>query len=118
MAFWGFIPCLPKKNTCDSSQNRKEKRWAKLQWLSTAFLWVAGYYKILQILRSFYQEKLSLYEFIAAISIIAFAIGMIIISNGGTIQEVVSEKSDIAYSKAATLVDIAYALVLLYFKIK
>ncbi len=51
-----------------------------------------------------------------AISIIAFAIAMIILSDGGTIQDVVTEKTDIAYSKAATLVDIAYALVLLVFQ--
>ena len=118
MAFWGVHSIFAKKEYLKGFEPKpkKEKRWAKLQWLSTAFLWVAWLLQDTANIAIFLPRKLSLYEFIAAISIIAFAIGMIILSNGGTIQEVVSEKSDIAYSKAATLVDIAYAIVLLVFQ--
>lgn|GEM_PF-186584 len=118
MAFWGTHAYFAKKEYMKDFEPKpkKEKKWAKLQWLSTAFLWIAWLLQDTANIAIFLPRKLSIYEFFAAISIIAFAIGMIILSNGGTIQEVVSEKSDIAYSKAATLVDIAYALVLLVFQ--
>ncbi|MBP9164753.1 MAG: hypothetical protein KBF99_16365, partial [Leptospiraceae bacterium] len=118
MAFWGTHAFFAKKEYMKGFEPKpkKEKKWAKLQWLSTAFLWIAWLLQDTANIAIFLPRKLSIYEFFAAISIIAFAIGMIILSNGGTIQEVVSEKSDIAYSKAATLVDIAYALVLLVFQ--
>jgi hypothetical protein len=118
MAFWGTHAYFAKKEYMKGFEPKpkKEKRWAKFQWLSTAFLWVAWLLQDTANIAIFLPRKLSIYEFLAAISIIAFAIGMIILSNGGTIQEVVSEKSDIAYSKAATLVDIAYAIVLLVFQ--
>ena len=118
MAFWGTHAYFAKKEYMKGFEPKpkKEKKWAKLQWLSTAFLGIAWLLQDTANIAIFLPRKLSIYEFFAAISIIAFAIGMIILSNGGTIQEVVSEKSDIAYSKAATLVDIAYALVLLVFQ--
>ena len=95
---------------------KKEKKWAKLQWISTALLWVSWLLQDSANIAIFLPRKLSIYEFMAATSIVVFAMAMIILSNGGTIQEVVTEKSDIAYSKAATLVDIAYATVLIVFQ--
>lgn len=43
------------------------------------------------------------------------ALGIILYTNGGTIQELVTEKSDIQWSKAATIVDLVYGTILIVF---
>ena len=118
MAFWGTHAYFAKKEYTKNFEPKpkKEKKWAKLQWISTALLWVSWLLQDSANIAIFLPRKLSIYEFMAATSIVVFAMAMIILSNGGTIQEVVTEKSDIAYSKAATLVDIAYATVLIVFQ--
>ena len=101
MAFWGTHAYFAKKEYMKGFEPKpkKEKRWAKLQWISTALLWVSWLLQDSANIAIFLPRKLSIYEFMAATSIVVFAMAMIILSNGGTIQEVVTEKSDIAYSK-------------------
>ncbi len=119
MAFWGIHAFFYKKEYQKGFEPKpkKEKKWARLQWLSTAILWVAWLLQDSANIAIYLPRKLNIYEFLMAISILSSAIGFIIYSNGGAIQEVVSEKSDITYSKAATLVDFAYASVLILFKV-
>lgn len=57
-----------------------------------------------------------MYEVIAALTIIGGALAIIILTNGGKIQEVVSEKTDLKSAKAATIVDLVYATILLIFQ--
>ena len=118
MAFWGTHAYFAKKEYMKGFEPKPktEKKWAKLQWISTALLWVSWLLQDSANIAIFLPRKLSIYEFLTATSIVVFAMAMIILSNGGAIQEVVTEKSDIAYSKAATLVDIAYAIVLIVFQ--
>lgn len=117
---WHFgepMPILPKRiHERIWTETKDRKKWAKLQWISTALLWVSWLLQDSANIAIFLPRKLSIYEFLTATSIVVFAMAMIILSNGGAIQEVVTEKSDIAYSKAATLVDIAYAIVLIVFQ--
>lgn len=118
MALWGAHSLYRKNEYVEDfiPSARKEQKWARIQWFSTAFLWVAWLLQDTANIAVFLPRKLSILEFIAGISIIGFAITIIIITNGGKIQEIVSEKADITYSKAATIVDIAYAVVLLVFQ--
>lgn len=119
MLFWGIHSYFYKKEYQKNFEPKpkKEKKWARLQWVSTAVLWVAWLLQDSANIAIFLPRKLNIFEFLTAISILSIAIGWIIYSNGGAIQEVVSEKSDITYSKAATLVDFAYATVLIIFKV-
>ncbi len=93
-----------------------ERRWANLQWLSTLYLWVAWLLQDTANIAVFLPRKLSIFELAGALAILVFALAIIIRTNGGTIQEIVSEKSDIKWSKAATIVDLVYGTILFVFQ--
>ncbi len=115
---WGILAKLdPHEYTEDHVPDEKsEKRWATLQWFSTIYLWGAWLLQDTANIAVFLPRKLSIPEFCGAMGFLVIALGVIIKTNGGTIQEVVSEKSDIKWSKAATVVDIVYATILLIFQ--
>jgi len=93
-----------------------ERRWSRYQWLSTMYLWVAWLLQDTANIAVFLPRKLALVELISALSLLLFALFIIIRTNGGTIQRVVSEKSDLRWSKAATIVDLVYGTILLIFQ--
>ncbi|MCC6274538.1 MAG: hypothetical protein IT569_01645 [Leptospiraceae bacterium] len=115
---WGILAKLdPHEYTEDHVPDPKsEKRWATLQWFSTIYLWGAWLLQDTANIAVFLPRKLSIPEFCGAVGLLVIALGIIIKTNGGTIQEVVSEKSEIKWSKAATVVDIVYATILLVFQ--
>lgn len=115
---WAILPFVNKDEYKEDyiPSEKSEKIWSFLQWISTSFLWMAWLLQDTANIAVFIPRKLSFVEFFFAISLISFALILIIRSNGGTIQDVVSEKSDVTHSKAATLIDIVYALVLLVFQ--
>ncbi|MDF3821015.1 hypothetical protein P3G55_13975 [Leptospira sp. 96542] len=93
-----------------------ERRWSRLQWLSTMYLWVAWLLQDTANIAVFLPRTLGIWEFLIAIAILIFALLIIIRTNGGTIQRVVSEKSDIQWAKAATIVDLVYGSILFIFQ--
>ena len=115
---WGILGLLNKKEyQADYRPSpRSEKIWAFLQWISTSFLWIAWLLQDTANIAVFIPRKLNILEFIVGMGFLCFALSIVIKSNGGTIQDVVSEKTDVVGSKAATIIDIVYALILLVFQ--
>ncbi|PJZ46611.1 hypothetical protein [Leptospira brenneri] len=93
-----------------------ERRWSQLQWLSTMYLWVAWLFQDTANIAVFLPRQLGIIEFLTAVFILIVALLIIIRTNGGTIQRVVSEKSDIQWAKAATIVDLVYGSLLFFFQ--
>ncbi|MCZ8157776.1 MAG: hypothetical protein O9264_16775 [Leptospira sp.] len=93
-----------------------ELKWARYQWASTIYLWVAWLLQDTANIAVFLPRKLSILEFGTAVFLILLALFVIIRTNGGTIQSVVTEKSDIKWAKAATIVDLVYGSILLLFQ--
>lgn len=93
-----------------------ERRWSRLQWLSTMYLWVAWLLQDTANIAVFLPRQLGIIEFLTAAFILIVALLIIIRTNGGTIQRVVSEKSDIQWAKAATIVDLVYGSLLFFFQ--
>lgn len=93
-----------------------ERRWSRLQWLSTMYLWVAWLLQDTANIAVFLPRQLGIIEFLTAAFILIAALLIIIRTNGGTIQRVVSEKSDIQWAKAATIVDLVYGSLLFFFQ--
>ncbi len=93
-----------------------ERKWSRLQWISTIYLWIAWLFQDTANIAVFIPRHLSFLEFSVASSLLVFALFIIIRTNGGTIQQVVSEKSDIKWSKAATTVDFVYGTILFIFQ--
>ena len=115
---WGILGLLNKKEyQADYRPSpHSEKIWAFLQWISTSFLWIAWLLQDTANIAVFIPRKLNILEFIVGMGFLCFALSIVIKSNGGTIQDVVSEKTDVVGSKAATIIDIVYALILLVFQ--
>jgi hypothetical protein len=115
---WGLLAQIDAKTyKKDKELSRKQKRfWGGMQWISTLYLWVAWLLQDMANIAVFLPRKLNAVELTAALGLISVALIIIVRTNGGTIQEVVSEKTDIQSPKAATIVDLVYATVLLVFQ--
>ncbi len=94
----------------------EERLWANLQWLSTIYLWIAWLLQDTANIAVYLPRSLNVWELVVALMILFITIGAILKMNGGTIQQVVSEKSDIKWSKAATIVDLIYGSILFLFQ--
>ena len=114
--FWGLHSFFKKNDYNESGQEDKNPIWEKLQWLSTSFLWIAWLLQDTANIAVYLPRKLSILEVSMALLIISAALSFILYTNGGAIQELVSEKSDIQSSKAATLVDLVYGIILIVFQ--
>src|SRR5690606_41667872 len=64
----------------------------------------------------FLPRSLSLEQFIGFSSFIFFGLGLLFYLKGDKIQGIVNEKSGVTDVRAATLVDLVYAIILFYFK--
>jgi phosphate/sulfate permease len=117
LIIWGTLSVVFKKDYDDTeSEEDSGTFWQTAQWFSTSFLWVAWLLQDTANIAVFLPRKLSFIEVIVALFIISLALTLIIKTNGGKIQEVVSEKTDLKSAKAATIVDLVYASILLIFQ--
>jgi len=115
---WGILAKIAEKEFSAGyiATAKQEKFWGTLQWLSTLYLWGVWLLQDTANIAVYLPRKLDAVELACALGMISIALVIIVRTNGGTIQEVVSEKSDIQSSKAATIIDIVYATVLLIFQ--
>ncbi len=115
---WGLLSQIDAKAYKKDKEpsKRQKKFWGGMQWFSTLYLWIAWLLQDTANIAVFLPRKLNAFELSAALGLISVALIAIVRTNGGTIQEVVSEKTDIQSPKAATIVDLVYASVLLLFQ--
>ncbi len=92
-------------------------KWRTLQWLTTGGLWCVWLMQDLANVAVFLPRSLSLLEFGAFAGAIFFGLGVLFYKGGDKVQEVVEKKSRVTDIRAATIIDLAYALVLYVFKI-
>lgn len=113
---WFF---LVKRNPYEYSNYsiipKNQKFWIVLQWISTSALWLSWLYQDVANIAVYIPRKLSLIELICSIGIIGIALSFTLWNNGGKIQKIVSDKTDINYPKAATLIDLNFTLILFFF---
>jgi hypothetical protein len=94
----------------------KSSFWPRLQWFSTIYLWSAWIMQDTSNLAIFLPRRLNAWEFCLSLGIFFISVGLIFRSNGGAIQEIVSEKTDLSWPKAATIVDLIYGSLLIIFQ--
>ncbi|KIM11289.1 MAG: membrane protein [Sulfuricurvum sp. PC08-66] len=91
--------------------------WYYLQWASTAFLWSQW---LVQDLANIFiympQRSISLDYLLGASVILVLTLGLVFYFKGGTIQKVVSIKTNTSDVRVATIIDFIYAFILLAFK--
>ena len=92
------------------------KWWRVGQWVATAFLWGSWLMQDTANIAVFLPRTLTFNEYLAFASIGFFVLGFLLYAKGGPIQKIVQEKMDVREVRAATLIDLTLAFILIYFK--
>jgi phosphate/sulfate permease len=90
--------------------------WAVLQWITSGTLWAVWIMQDAANIAVFLPRQLSGLEFAIYASFVFVGLGFLFFFKGDKIQEIVNEKSNVTDVRAATIVDLVYAVILFYFK--
>jgi hypothetical protein len=89
--------------------------WTVAQWIISGFLWALWIMQDAANIAVFLPRSLSIGQFIVFGSTIFFGLGLIFFLKGDKIQRVVNEKSDVKDVRPATIIDLVYAIILIWF---
>jgi len=95
---------------------KTKKFWRVFQWLSTGFLWFTWLSHDVANIAVFLPRELTPLQLIMIIAFFVAGLGWIFYKQGGAIQQIVLDKQSTKYVRSATLIDLVYAFLLLYFK--
>ena len=90
--------------------------WTILQWITSGTLWAVWIMQDAANIAVFLPRQLDTMEFIAYTGFVFLGLGLIFYLKGDKIQDIINEKTNVADVRAATLVDLVYAVILFYFK--
>lgn len=91
--------------------------WMVLQWITSGTLWSVWIMQDAANIAVFLPRQLSALEFSIYAGFVFLGLGFLFYLKGDKIQEIVNEKSNVTDVRAATLVDVVYAVILFYFKL-
>lgn len=91
-------------------------RWRVAQWCSTGLLWFMWLSHDIANIAVFLPRTLSVEALLGVMVVFVAFLGFMFYERGGKIQNIVKQKTSTQYVRSATLVDLAYAFVLWYFK--
>lgn len=91
------------------------KWWMVAKWFSTAFIWSQWLMQDSAKLFVYLPRKASLTELVFVLICFAILLGFITYTRGGDIQKIVKMKTNVQDPRSATIIDIIYAFLLLYF---
>jgi hypothetical protein len=102
----------------DSFTRREPSRyWVVLQWLSTGFLWSQWLIQDLANIFVYMPSRELTVEYLIGTIILIWGLqGYIFKNRGGAIQNIVESKSGTADIRSATIIDLTFAILLLFFK--
>lgn len=90
--------------------------WDVVQWTISGALWSIWLMQDAANIAVFLPRSLETWQFIIFISYIFFGLGFLLYYRGGRIQGIINEKSDTRDVRGATIIDLVYALILLFFQ--
>jgi hypothetical protein len=91
--------------------------WSWFQWITSGALWSVWIQQDAANIAIFLPRSLDLYQFLGFTLFIFLGLGILFYLKGDKIQKIVTEKSGVTDVRAATIVDLIYALLLFYFKV-
>lgn len=109
---WYVLAGLVKKLV----KGEPHKGWTIAQWLISGWLWSMWITHDAANIAVFLDRSLTLTDFIIFASFVFFGLGLLFYLRGDKIQNVINEKTQIADVRAASIVDLVYAFILLVFK--
>ncbi|MEK6482183.1 hypothetical protein WJR50_31885 [Catalinimonas sp. 4WD22] len=90
--------------------------WDVAQWITSGTLWSIWIMQDAANIAVYLPRQLDLWQFLGFTSFIFLGLGVIFYLKGDKIQHVINEKSDVTDVRAATLIDLVYALILIVFQ--
>ena len=90
--------------------------WMFLQWITSGTLWAVWIMQDAANIAVFLPRQLDTIEFVAYTGFVFLGLGLLFYLKGDKIQDIINEKTNVADVRAATLVDLVYAVILFYFK--
>lgn len=103
-------------NEKDDISEKYKPFWRTFQWISTGFLWYTWLSHDVANIAVFLPRQLEVWQLILVIVFFVSGLANIFYRQGGKIQQIVLDKQSTKYVRSATLIDLAYAFLLLYFK--
>ena len=91
-------------------------QWRIFQWLTTGVLWSVWIMQDAANIAVYLPRQLSPLQFATFAGTIFIALGILFKMGGERVQEIVDEKSHVVDVRAATIIDLIYAIILFYFK--
>ncbi len=91
--------------------------WFAFQWLSTGFLWSMWLVQDLANVFVYLPRRIPLIAILIALTGMVTLLAILMRERGGKIQKVVIEKTNTVDLRSATLIDLFYGLILLFFKV-
>lgn len=90
--------------------------WIYLQWITSGILWSVWIMQDAANIAVFLPRQLDPIEFSVYAGFVFIGLGFLFYMKGDKIQDIVNEKSNVTDVRAATIVDLVYAVILFYFK--
>lgn len=91
--------------------------WSVFQWITSGLLWSVWLMQDAANIAVYLPRQMSSLEFLGFAVPIFLGLGVLFYSGGERIQEIVDEKSSVVDVRAATIIDLIYAIILYVFKI-
>lgn len=91
-------------------------KWVALQWISTAFLWSQWLIQDLANIYVYLPRKVDAAGMLMSLTAMIALHGVIFYFRGGSIQQIVTSKTNTGDIRAATIVDFLFGIILLVFK--
>jgi phosphate/sulfate permease len=90
--------------------------WIYLQWITSGILWSVWIMQDAANIAVFLPRQLNPIEFSVYAGFVFLGLGFLFYMKGDKIQSIINEKTDVTDVRAATIVDLVYAIILFYFK--
>ncbi|MCD8024081.1 MAG: hypothetical protein LUE64_00935, partial [Candidatus Gastranaerophilales bacterium] len=112
-----FIIARPVEKVFLYSKNKKiSSGWHVAKWGATAFLWSQWLMQDAANLFVYLPRKLSFEQMLLAVFAFAMLLGIVCYRKGGEIQKILQLKTNTQDVRSATIIDIIYAFILMYFQ--
>lgn len=117
--FYLIIAKAIEKQFVDNHLDEKPKSrryWTVAQWCSTGFLWSQWLIQDFANIYVYLPRKVSLVELVVSLVVLLIFLAFIFYQRGGKIQKIVRAKRNTTDIRSATIIDLLFGLVLLFFK--
>lgn len=88
--------------------------WTIAQWITSGSLWSVWIMQDAANIAIYLPRQLGFFQFLGFACIVFFGLGLLFYLKGDKIQQIVNEKSEVTDIRAATIIDLVYAGILVY----